>query len=92
MKENNLITIIINNIKQNYHNQGFTVVTGTTGGRGTSTGAWKKYNMNPAASRKWNANIDPTRIKKYLDFLRAGSSQNIRTAPETKAAIRTNIH
>lgn len=71
--------------------------TGTTGtagttGTGTELGAWKKYSINPAANRKWNTKIDPTKIKKNLDFRRAGRSQNIRTAPETKAAIRTKSH
>lgn len=55
-------------------------------------GLWKKYNINPAANRKWIAKIDPTKIKKYLDFLNAGRSQNISTAPETEAAMRTRSH
>lgn len=55
-------------------------------------GLWKKYNINPVANKKWKPNIDPAKIKKYLDFLNAGRSQNISTAPEIEAAIRTRSH
>lgn len=36
--------------------------------------------------------MDPIRTRKYLDFLSAGMSQKISTAPDTKAAIRTKSH
>lgn len=58
----------------------------------TVAGVWKKYNINPAANKKWKPKINPIKIKKYFDFLNAGRSQNISTAPETKAAIRTRSH
>lgn len=67
---------------------GLTVDTSTVSGLGT----WKKYNIKPVASKKWNPNIDPIRIKEYFDFFNAGKSQNISTAPDTNAAINTRSH
>lgn len=55
-------------------------------------GTWKKYNINPAANRKWAPSIPIIRKREYLEFLNAGVRTAIKTEPDNSAAVITKSH